>query len=102
MHLSLATLGVAAIPLAFMPLVRAGPYQLKDNYSGPSFLTGFVHENMPDPTHGRVCVIVPLFHYLSGLYGAHITLRNYVDQNTALSKNLVITNARKCLTMLTP
>jgi hypothetical protein len=56
MRLSLATLGVAALPLVFMPLVRAGSYQLADNYSGPNFLTGFVHENMADPTHGRVYV----------------------------------------------
>ncbi|KZT36648.1 endo-1,3(4)-beta-glucanase [Sistotremastrum suecicum HHB10207 ss-3] len=47
--------------------VRAATYSLKDNFVGSSFLTGFTHEAIADPTHGRV---------------------NYVDQATALSKNL--------------
>ncbi|KAI5118460.1 hypothetical protein M0805_006279 [Coniferiporia weirii] len=42
-------------------------FNLKDNFVGKEFLTGFDWWTADDPTHGRV---------------------NYVDQNTALSKNL--------------
>lgn len=41
---------------------RAATYGLTDNYVGTSFLGGFTHENIPDPTNGRVCVSPsPLF-----------------------------------------
>ncbi|KAI5118074.1 hypothetical protein M0805_003663 [Coniferiporia weirii] len=43
-------------------------YALSDVYSGPSFLSGFVFETDPDPTHGRV---------------------NYVDSSRALSEGLI-------------
>ncbi|KAI0638992.1 2 beta-glucan [Trametes polyzona] len=42
-------------------------YKMKDSFVGQGFLSGFSHQAIPDPTHGRV---------------------NYVDQQTALSKNL--------------
>jgi hypothetical protein len=32
----------------------ATAYSLVDNYVGSSFLSGFVHEAIADPTHGRV------------------------------------------------
>lgn len=51
--------------------VSAATYNLQDNYVGNGFLSGFVHEAISDPTHGRV---------------------NYVDQGTALSKNLTFAN----------
>ncbi|RDX44811.1 laminarinase [Lentinus brumalis] len=42
-------------------------YGLVDNFVGSSFLSGFQHQAIGDPTHGRV---------------------NYVDQGTAIAKNL--------------
>ncbi|KAI0735577.1 2 beta-glucan [Earliella scabrosa] len=42
-------------------------YNLKDKFVGEDFLTGFTHQAIADPTHGRV---------------------NYVDQQTALAQNL--------------
>ncbi|KAL4250119.1 Glycoside hydrolase family 16 protein [Abortiporus biennis] len=42
-------------------------YTLSDNYVGSNFLSTFTHEAIADPTHGRV---------------------NYVDQATAVAKNL--------------
>jgi hypothetical protein len=40
--------------LAFTtPLVLAG-WPIKDTYIGSSFLSGFTHEAIADPTHGRV------------------------------------------------
>nr|2CL2_A Chain A, PUTATIVE LAMINARINASE [Phanerodontia chrysosporium]2W39_A Chain A, PUTATIVE LAMINARINASE [Phanerodontia chrysosporium]2W52_A Chain A, PUTATIVE LAMINARINASE [Phanerodontia chrysosporium] len=42
-------------------------YHLEDNWVGSAFLSTFTHEAIADPTHGRV---------------------NYVDQATALAKNL--------------
>ncbi|EPQ55426.1 endo-beta-glucanase [Gloeophyllum trabeum ATCC 11539] len=50
----------------------AATYALSDNHVGQDFLTSFTHEAIPDPTSGRV---------------------NYVDQATALSKNLTFTSA---------
>lgn len=29
-------------------------YSIVDTYIGPSFLTGFTHQAIPDPTNGRV------------------------------------------------
>ncbi|KAI0757393.1 2 beta-glucanase [Daedaleopsis nitida] len=42
-------------------------YNAKDSFVGQDFLTGFTHQAIADPTHGRV---------------------NYVDQATALAQNL--------------
>ncbi|TFK92165.1 glycoside hydrolase family 16 protein [Polyporus arcularius HHB13444] len=42
-------------------------YPVKDSFVGQDFLTGFVHQAIADPTHGRV---------------------QYVDQATALAQNL--------------
>ncbi|KAF8761258.1 glycoside hydrolase family 16 protein [Rhizoctonia solani] len=58
--LSLATLAAASV-------VRAATYSVTDTFIGSSFLSGFTHEAIADPTHGRV---------------------NYVDQSTAVSRNL--------------
>lgn len=51
---------------------RAAPigqsWTLADTYIGPSFLSGFEHEAIPDPTGGRVCVFVTtLFLYRQSL-----------------------------------
>ncbi|KAI0700431.1 endo-beta-glucanase [Cytidiella melzeri] len=50
-----------------LPTAFAATYGLTDNWIGSAFLSAFVHENIPDPTNGRV---------------------TYVDQATALSQNL--------------
>lgn len=64
----------------------AATYSLSDNYVGSNFLSTFVHENIADPTHGRVyarfyekCLHFLTFRYFSS---------NYVDQATAVAKNL--------------
>jgi hypothetical protein len=59
-----ATFALSAA-LSLAPAISA--YTLTDNYVGSSFLTGFDHQAIADPTHGRV---------------------NYVNQATALSQNL--------------
>ncbi|KAG8934493.1 hypothetical protein FRC02_009840 [Tulasnella sp. 418] len=51
--------------------VNAATYSVSDTFIGPSFLSGFRHENIPDPTHGRV---------------------TYVDQATAVAQNLTYAN----------
>ncbi|KAB5592242.1 Endo-1,3(4)-beta-glucanase [Ceratobasidium theobromae] len=48
-------------------VARAATYTVSDTFIGSSFLTGFNHESIPDPTHGRT---------------------NYVTQATALKLNL--------------
>ncbi|EJD03022.1 2 beta-glucans in both donor and acceptor sites of Gh16 Laminarinase 16a [Fomitiporia mediterranea MF3/22] len=53
-----------------LPSVLA-QFNLKDNFVGNEFFSGFKWETMDDPTHGRV---------------------NYVDQQTAKSKNLSYVN----------
>jgi hypothetical protein len=50
----------------------AGTYNILDTFIGPSFLTGFDHQAIADPTHGRV---------------------NYVNQATALAQNLTYTSS---------
>ncbi|KAI0087574.1 putative laminarinase [Irpex rosettiformis] len=52
---------------SLLPTAFAGTYSISDTYIGSSFLSGFVHEAIADPTHGRV---------------------NYVDQATAVAQNL--------------
>lgn len=41
-----------SITLFAAPTIYA--WSLVDNYVGPSFLSGFTHQNIADPTHGRV------------------------------------------------
>lgn len=56
------------LPLAcFISAVYAATYSLSDNWIGPGFLNTWTHENIADPTNGRV---------------------NYVNETTALSLNL--------------
>ena len=50
---STARFAVSALALA-APLARAAGWGIIDTYVGPSFLTGFTHEAIADPTHGRV------------------------------------------------
>ncbi|KAH7344535.1 putative laminarinase [Rhizoctonia solani] len=58
--LSFVTLAVASV-------AQAATYTVSDTFIGSSFLSGFTHEAIADPTHGRV---------------------NYVDQATAQRLNL--------------
>lgn len=67
MHLSVTSIS-AVFSLLYAP-VFSQTFQLKDQFIGKDFLTGFKWETMDDPTHGRV---------------------NYVDQPTALQKNLTV------------
>ncbi|CAE6434589.1 unnamed protein product [Rhizoctonia solani] len=53
--------------LAAASVARAATYSISDTFVGSSFLNGFTHEAIADPTHGRV---------------------NYVDQSTAQRLNL--------------
>nr|BAC67687.1 putative laminarinase [Phanerodontia chrysosporium] len=55
------------VAAALIPSSYAATYHLEDNWVGSAFLSTFTHEAIADPTHGRV---------------------NYVDQATALAKNL--------------
>ncbi|KAG9004819.1 hypothetical protein FRB90_010703 [Tulasnella sp. 427] len=57
--------------LASPALAAARWYTLHEKFAGESFLDGFEHEDFKDPTHGRV---------------------NYVDECTALEKNLTYVN----------
>ncbi|KAM5537516.1 hypothetical protein V8D89_008843 [Ganoderma adspersum] len=58
----------ALLSLAYLlTTVLAGTWKQCDSYSGKSFLSGFNHMTIADPTHGRV---------------------NYVSQATALKKNI--------------
>ncbi|KAG8709445.1 hypothetical protein FRC09_000665, partial [Ceratobasidium sp. 395] len=58
--------GLSALVIA-ATVARATAYTLVDTFIGSSFLTGFDHQAIADPTHGRV---------------------NYVNQATATSQNL--------------
>lgn len=58
---------IATIASAVLPGALAATYQLTDNHVGEDFLSSFIHQAIADPTHGRV---------------------NYVDQGTAVAKNL--------------
>ncbi|GJE87869.1 glycoside hydrolase family 16 protein [Phanerochaete sordida] len=55
------------VAAALAPSAYAATYHLSDNWVGSAFLSAFTHEAIADPTHGRV---------------------NYVDQATAVAKNL--------------
>ncbi|EUC65412.1 family 16 endo-1,3(4)-beta-glucanase from glycoside hydrolase, putative [Rhizoctonia solani AG-3 Rhs1AP] len=55
------------VTLAAASVARAATYSVSDTFIGSSFLNGFTHEAIADPTHGRV---------------------NYVDQTTAQRLNL--------------
>ncbi|KDN37767.1 hypothetical protein RSAG8_09922, partial [Rhizoctonia solani AG-8 WAC10335] len=55
------------VTLAAASVARAATYTVSDSFIGTSFLNGFTHEAIADPTHGRV---------------------NYVSQATAQSLNL--------------
>lgn len=57
--------------LASPALAAVRWYQVDETFVGDSFLDGFEHEDFEDPTHGRV---------------------NYVDECTALEKNLTYVN----------
>ncbi|KAG8867272.1 hypothetical protein FRB98_004265 [Tulasnella sp. 332] len=63
-RLSVYRSGAITAPLA--------TYNIVDTYIGPSFLTGFTHQAIPDPTNGRV---------------------NYTDQAFALAENLTFVSS---------
>jgi hypothetical protein len=54
MHFTSTAASFFALSLARQ--AAAATYKLSDNYVGPSFLTGFTHEAIPDPTAGTVYV----------------------------------------------
>ena len=62
----LVKLRLLAILPFLLPTVL-GQFNLKDNFVGDGFFSGFKWETFDDPTHGRV---------------------NYVDQDTAKATNL--------------
>jgi hypothetical protein len=43
-----------AAAAAAATLVRAATYTVSDTFIGSSFLSGFDHQAIADPTHGRV------------------------------------------------
>ena len=43
-----------AILAALLPCALADIYGVSDTFIGTDFLSQFVHENIPDPTNGRV------------------------------------------------
>lgn len=51
--MAIITLPRVLFALALSRLAHAAVYTLSDAYVGESFLTGFQHQNIPDPTHGR-------------------------------------------------
>lgn len=59
-------LGLTYVLMISLPAVRTH-FVLKDKFVGDDFYSGFQFETFDDPTHGRV---------------------NYVDQDTAMKKNL--------------
>ncbi|KAG8697450.1 hypothetical protein FRC09_007865 [Ceratobasidium sp. 395] len=65
-YITMFALSLAAATAA-ASLAQAATYSVSDTFIGSSFLTGFSHESIADPTHGRV---------------------NYVDQATAQRLNL--------------
>ncbi|KAH7919358.1 hypothetical protein BV22DRAFT_1133889 [Leucogyrophana mollusca] len=64
------------LPAVLVLPVWAGPYVLKEQFVGQGFLDAFTWQTIDDPTHGRV---------------------NYVDQATALQKNLTFASDTKFL-----
>lgn len=50
---SFATLVVAFLAASAL----ASTYSLSDNYVGADFLSSWTHQNIPDPTNGRVYAI---------------------------------------------
>ncbi|CAE6444172.1 unnamed protein product, partial [Rhizoctonia solani] len=60
-------LALSFVTLAAASVARAATYSVSDTFIGSSFLSGFNHQAIADPTHGRV---------------------NYVDQATAQRLNL--------------
>lgn len=45
-----------AAALSLSSVVLGEVYTLTDNFVGDNFLTGFDHQAIEDPTHGRGCV----------------------------------------------
>ncbi|QRV90795.1 glycoside hydrolase family 16 protein [Ceratobasidium sp. AG-Ba] len=62
--------------VATASLASAATYKVTDTFIGSSFLTGFVHEAIADPTHGRV---------------------NYVDASTAQRLNLTYASSNSLI-----
>ena len=51
-----STAALFAISTLFFPSALAATYNVKDSFVGESFLSGFTHEAIADPTNGRVYV----------------------------------------------
>jgi hypothetical protein len=82
---SLASLAI----FAFAVVTSTTAWTLSDNYVGSGFLSGFSHQSISDPTHGRVYVYIRL-HINSRAH--ELRFRVYVDQGTALANNLTYAN----------
>lgn len=49
-------LGAVLAQACLVATVLAATYTQSDSFSGTSFLSGFTHQAIPDPTNGRVYV----------------------------------------------
>ena len=59
----LATCATALVFAALVVPTLGASYTLSDTYQGSGFLSGFAHQAIADPTHGRVYVLPPLPRY---------------------------------------
>jgi hypothetical protein len=75
--------------LTFAPSVLSAWYPRSDLIIGPDFYNAFNFEAIPDPTSGRVYTLLGALVF----YGAHLFLRNYVDQATAQLRNLTFASS---------
>ena len=53
-RLDMLILPIAPLLSYLVLSVRGATYGQVDSFSGKDFLSGFVHQAIPDPTHGRV------------------------------------------------
>ena len=44
------------VTISLVPVVLSATYSVSDTFIGADFLTGFQHQAIADPTHGRVYV----------------------------------------------
>jgi hypothetical protein len=85
------TSAVSLAALALASTAAAEVWTLTDTFIGQDFLSGFTHETIADPTHGRV--YVPSDLQLKAVLIVSRSPSNYVDQPTALAANLTFATA---------
>lgn len=66
-------------------------YSISDTYIGRNWLSGFEHQAIADPTHGRVKFVVCFLPHQSNPL-TPLPACSYVDESTALSQNLTYTS----------